>query len=450
MTPGKKCIVLQSVEDLLGSPCDEGRGANMTMAVMASLGLLGGGAAVHKLAKASVQAPISFSVNRAPEKPARPAPEISRPDQDKRLWRADFPAFVARMENDKGLGYRLNARGEARYFPVPSFEGGMPTIGFGTKIRDKAQLKALEDGVSAKVAQQMLEEELAESSGKVNAYVKANYPGKTLFSLPIEAREILTEFMFNLGNLKSFKAFADAVVRGDWETALKEHKRYARRGGKGRALSLDERNFQVQNRYLRLVSLPRPASLLSDDDMASSSLAMPAAKPAPYKAQTTKSLPKQKSKTLSKARSKTLRETVGGVTVEQLGRAVSRVAHSNESFDILDADGGGGDWSAGGCLILADAIMLVLPKVGMTGELVALAGKNGMEHAMVRVGDKLLDARGARTGSGVRKYWKHPVDNLGPVRIAKMDSVAIDDEIPRRPVASRKIARMILKELGLS
>lgn len=75
-----------------------------------------------------------------------------------------------------------------------------------------------------------------------------------------------------------------------------------------------------------------------------------------------------------------------------ISRTAKKVAKSNESYKLLDSDPGlsGSTWTAGGCLAFAKAA-----QKAFGGDLVTIKNDKGeVQHVMVQLGDKYLDADG--------------------------------------------------------
>jgi GH24 family phage-related lysozyme (muramidase) len=63
-------------------------------------------------------------------------------------------------------------------------------------------------------------------------------------------KEMFLDFTFNLGSLKSFPKFTEAVLKGDMATARKEYKRYFE-NDKGEVKEVKDRNEQFFKTYLK-------------------------------------------------------------------------------------------------------------------------------------------------------------------------------------------------------
>ena len=75
-------------------------------------------------------------------------------------------------------------------------------------------------------------------------------------SLPDNAKAIITDFQFNLGNIKGYPKLMNALKDGDWETVKKEYKRTL--GGK----ELTKRNKGILDKYIS----PSPLNKIKTDN----------------------------------------------------------------------------------------------------------------------------------------------------------------------------------------
>jgi len=149
----------------------------------------------------------------------------------------DFINFVKNLENQQKIGYK-----NGKWYPHKSYEGGLPTIAWGHKIKNKEELNKMISGISDSEAERLLRDDLQIARKNVDTYVK-----KLGVKIPLSSiqTEMLTEFAFNLGGLEKFPKFANAVLNQDWKTAEKESKRYS----KGKELT--RRNELFRKRYFK-------------------------------------------------------------------------------------------------------------------------------------------------------------------------------------------------------
>jgi len=149
----------------------------------------------------------------------------------------DFINFVKNIENANRVGYQ-----NGKWYPHKSYEGGLPTIAWGHKIKSTNEVRQLMKGLTDSQAEKLLRDDLEIARKEVDNYMKSlgvNIP------LSQKQLEMLTEFAFNLGSLKKFPKFTRAVLNQDWETAEKESLRYS----KGQPLT--RRNELFRKRYFK-------------------------------------------------------------------------------------------------------------------------------------------------------------------------------------------------------
>ena len=170
--------------------------------------------------------------------PPIPAPEIQKVSIND--LSIDFVNYIKSVENDKRVGYDDSKK---LWFPHKSFEGGMPTIGYGHKIKDDVELETYNNGISDSKVNNFLLNDLIIANKHVQEYIEKKY--KANFVLSQKQNEILMDYAFNLGGLDKFPKFVDAVLKNQWDIAKKEYIRKS--GGK----ELTGRNNAFYNRYLR-------------------------------------------------------------------------------------------------------------------------------------------------------------------------------------------------------
>lgn len=153
------------------------------------------------------------------------------------IFKSDFIDFMKNLENANFSGYK-----NGKWYPHRSYEGGYPTIAWGHKIKTKSELHRFNNGISTQEAERLLKDDLEEAKQKVDDYIES-----LGVKIPLNQKqvEMLTEFMFNLGNLRGFPKFTKAVLNQDWKTAEKECIRYA--NGK----PIPRRNELFKQRYFK-------------------------------------------------------------------------------------------------------------------------------------------------------------------------------------------------------
>jgi len=152
----------------------------------------------------------------------------------------EFVNYIKFVENGQKVGFDRNKK---LWFPHKSYEGGLPTIGYGHKVKDNNQLTAFKKGITDDAVTRLLTNDLAEANKKVHEYIKNKY--KVNLTLTQRQNEMLTDFAFNLGSLEKFPKFVDALLRNNNEVVKKEYKRFS--NGK----ELTGRNTAFYNRFLK-------------------------------------------------------------------------------------------------------------------------------------------------------------------------------------------------------
>ena len=153
---------------------------------------------------------------------------------------SDFINYIKFVENGQKVGYD---KVKKLWFPHKSQEGGFPTIGYGHKIQSEHELEAFKKGISDSSVESLLKSDLTIANKHVHEYIKSRY--KVDVMLTQKQNEMLTDFAFNLGGLKKFPKFVDAVLRNQWDIVKREYIRKS--GGK----DLTGRNTAFYDRFLK-------------------------------------------------------------------------------------------------------------------------------------------------------------------------------------------------------
>ena len=163
-----------------------------------------------------------------------PPPAIQ---QQAEVFSQDFIDFIKNIENATKTGYK-----NGKWYPHPSYEGGLPTIAWGHKIKNSSEERAFSKGISDADADRLLKADLAIAKKRVDDYMK-----KLGVNIPLSQKqaEMLIEFAFNLGGLEKFPKFTKAVLNQDWKTAEKESIRYSK------GTPLERRNTLFKQRYFK-------------------------------------------------------------------------------------------------------------------------------------------------------------------------------------------------------
>ena len=166
---------------------------------------------------------------------------IDQPPAIHQTYQHFDPSFVKYIKyNENGIrkGYDVQT---GRWLPHQSVEGGAPTIAYGHKVQ---QGENFSHGITEDDAIRLLNQDLEHARMKAQREVDSHYGRGSFSMLPIQRQEILTDFVFNLGSLRSFPKFTHGVISNDIAVMAKEYKRYV--GGR----ELTQRNKQFHDRYL--------------------------------------------------------------------------------------------------------------------------------------------------------------------------------------------------------
>jgi GH24 family phage-related lysozyme (muramidase) len=149
-----------------------------------------------------------------------------------------FIDYIKSVENAAKIGYR-----NGTWFWHKAPEGGMPEIGYGHKIK-KGEEGKFSKGVSNSEIEQLLRKDLAVAKKQVYNDIKHMFNVQVPLT-PLQ-EEILTDYAYNLGNLRGYPKFVKAVVNQDWNTAKKEYIRsYTDDKGKTQTLARNKIFFDT-------------------------------------------------------------------------------------------------------------------------------------------------------------------------------------------------------------
>ena len=131
----------------------------------------------------------------------------------------------------------------------------------------------------------------------------------------------------------------------------------------------------------------------------------------------------------------------------RLSRDLKQVLRSNAALSILDPWGVG--WTDGGCLVLANALRRWLDAGDVMGvwEPVPL-GDDIQHHAVLTVGDWLLDGNGVSSDGGLLKKWGCQTLR-GGVELREFDwDVAQDTGVETDPDMEDEVVRLLDSEFN--
>jgi len=108
-----------------------------------------------------------------------------------------------------------------RFYPYPSPEGGLKTIGYGYKIKTIEEQNELEEkGMSVADVQKTLEHEAKVSFDKARAY--CSFKEMSWDKVDARLQYALADYCFNLGSLKKFPTTAKYLLMNNVEGAMED------------------------------------------------------------------------------------------------------------------------------------------------------------------------------------------------------------------------------------
>ena len=164
-----------------------------------------------------------------------------------------FTNYIERVEGFK------TGKGKTP-FRYESPEGGLDTVGIGHKLtQDEIDSNSVYnfdlDTLTKEQAKEIFRRDLIKYERMLESDLETNHK-KYGMGQPIDydtlnqkQKEMLLDFTFNLGSLKGFPKFTEAVLKGDMDTARKEYKRYYKENGKNKEVK--DRNEQFFETYLK-------------------------------------------------------------------------------------------------------------------------------------------------------------------------------------------------------
>lgn len=173
-------------------------------------------------------------------RPVSPPPAVMPPQQAvaKPQYTPEFIQYVKRIENSIKSGLK-----KGRWYPHKSAEGGAKTIAYGHKlIAGEDFSKGLTDEQATKL--------LLKDLNLAKAGARKSVGSDKFDKLDSHRQEILTEYQFNLGTLKSFPKFVAAVLKNDKKEMLKHYQRKYQHPTTKKWLPVKDRNTQFKKRYL--------------------------------------------------------------------------------------------------------------------------------------------------------------------------------------------------------
>jgi len=135
--------------------------------------------------------------------------------------------YLISQENHRAKGRNRSCM----WFPHKSYEGGLPTLGYGHKFATSQEydmwLRQYPDGMTQEQIEQLLINDISKHAARGRQYVDSRFGGGVWNKLPQNSKDMLTDMAFNPG-IEEFPTFTGAVVSNDWGLAKQE---YSRRSG---------------------------------------------------------------------------------------------------------------------------------------------------------------------------------------------------------------------------
>lgn len=192
------------------------------------------------------QTPIVQNTNKSTE-----TNKISKPKQFEFADRYSYSFsdrlinYIKSVENSGRIGWNSSKK---LWFPHKSAEGGMPTIAYGHKVKNKQEAGDFENGITDQQALKLLRDDLILAKQNVYKDLK-ELTHKDNIKLTVDQEEMLIDFSFNLGTIRKFPKFTKAVLSGDIEGMNSQYKRFYK-DVNGNVLQVKDRNEQFKKTFL--------------------------------------------------------------------------------------------------------------------------------------------------------------------------------------------------------
>ena len=152
---------------------------------------------------------------------------------------SNFIDYMKVVENGVKRGLK-----NGRWYPHKSAEGGKKTIAYGHKITSGEDYSK---GITESEAQALLLKDLNAAKKDARDFLGS----KKFDSLDKTRQEILIDYQFNLGTLKTFPKFVEAVIKNDKKGMIKHYQRKYRHPKTKKWLPIKDRNDRFKQRYLK-------------------------------------------------------------------------------------------------------------------------------------------------------------------------------------------------------
>lgn len=176
--------------------------------------------------------------------------------------------FVLQEENNKfnifGSGYNpINKK----WYPHKSFEGGTPTVGYGTKLGTGskwAKIAELQGFLTNEQAEKAAYDQVVEHYNNARDSVNKAYGDGTFDALDPTIQFLLSDFDYTGTGIEKFPKFFNAAVKGDVKKMLEQYKRYSKGKPLGRNKEVEKILLQFKERAERKKRVENMESPISD------------------------------------------------------------------------------------------------------------------------------------------------------------------------------------------
>lgn len=153
-------------------------------------------------------------------------------------FRPSFVNYIKFNENGIKKGFDVKTN---KWFVVDDPNLKTEMIAYGHQIKPGENFSK---GITEDQAIQLLNSDLNFAREKVKHEIDSTYGIGLFNTLPLQRQEMLVDFMYNLGSLRSFPKFVRAVLINDQPTIAREYKRFS--NGK----EVTQRNQSFHDRYV--------------------------------------------------------------------------------------------------------------------------------------------------------------------------------------------------------
>ena len=125
--------------------------------------------------------------------------------------------------------YKIFDEGTQKYYPYFLSDEKGATIGHGH--HNNNVYEDYKEGISIAKAEELLNLDIDNKMSDTEIWWTSKYGDGEWGNLDESTQYLLGDYAYNTGHIRNYKLFADAIKRGDYETAIKEYKRKDNPGG---------------------------------------------------------------------------------------------------------------------------------------------------------------------------------------------------------------------------